>query len=133
MKLRPVILFVIAIGFLLSRTAGLHFHVTEGRHDSSSVGVRADDWLPHDLLPGVESDHHQDHLVGAHDVGATVTPGGALMKMIPALVLFAFIGMVLWLLPFAGLPLPVREPFRPRRLRSRSEILPPSRGPPLAA
>ena len=133
MKLRPAILLVIAMGFLLTRAAGLHFHVVDWHHGSPVASVHTENWLPHGPFADFERDHHQVHLAGAQEVESAVTPVGSVMKVIPALVIFAFIGMALRLVPFAGLLVPIRGPFRPPRLRSRAELLPPSQGPPLAA
>lgn len=134
MKLRSVILVMLALAVLLSRTAGLHFHVAE-THDhalfkeAQAAGMPP---APH-MHTGLESDHLLDHEAGAHDVDSSTALAAAMFKTMPLLVVVAFIGIALLLMPSMESLRLTRAPSRPPRLRSRSQLLPPSQGPPSAA
>lgn len=125
---------MLALAVLLARTAGLHFHVAEAHHDPAEEGAHAAGMLsvPQSVM-GLESDHLLDHLAGAQDVDSSAAPASTMSKTIPLLVIVAFMGMVWLLTPSRKPQRLVWAPFRPPRLRSHAELLPPSQGPPLAA
>jgi hypothetical protein len=128
-------MLVLLVGaVLISRTAGLHFHMPElhhHAHQSGAVHDHAEDPLPMPSF-GLDSEHLQEHLTGARDADATATPINVKFQSALVILVLAFVGIAM-LLMLRRHQLPVWAPFRPPRLRRRACLLPPSQGPPLAA